>query len=268
MAFLAMDLAVRGGEFAIKPLLARYLELLDDPEMSMLLPFYQGYRAVVRAKVHALRAGEINEDSARYLRFAGRFTWSPMKPFVVMIFGLTGSGKSTLARELGERLGMPVINSDVIRKAIAGKSGRQVVPLNQGIYSSKMTEKTYTRMRQEAEKQILEGEGAILDATLGQRAHRERIVRLAENHRVPFVMIHCVASDEMTKRRLDQREAEGKGVSDGRWEIYSEQKAAFEPISELPLVVNCLKLNTEAPLDELVRVSETFLRARVRQARK
>jgi uncharacterized protein len=268
MAFLAMDLAVRGGEFAIEPLLARYLELLDDPEMLVLLPFYQCYRAVVRAKVHALRAGEINQDAARYLGFAGRFAWDSMKPFVVMISGLTASGKSTLARELGERLGIPVINSDVIRKAMAGSPGRQVVPLNQGIYSSKMTEKTYARMARDGEKQILQGKGVILDATFGQRAFRERIVRLAEKHRVPLVMIHCVASDEMTKRRLDQREAEGKGVSDGRWEIYSEQKAAFEPISELPLVVNCLKLNTEAPLDELVRVSETFLRARVRQARK
>jgi uncharacterized protein len=267
MAFLAMDLAVRGGEFAIKPLFARYLELLDDLEMPVLLPFYQGYRAVVRAKVHALRARGLNQEAARYLRFAGRFTWNPMKPFVVMISGLTGSGKSTLARELGARLGMPVINSDVIRKAIAGSPGRQIVPLNRGIYSSRMTEKTYGKMAQEAEKQILKGEGAILDATFGQRADREKIVRLAEKHRVPLVLIHCIASDETTKKRLAQREAEGKDVSDGRWEIYSKQKAAFEPINELPLT-NCLELNTELPLEQLARASEKFLRARVGQARK
>jgi uncharacterized protein len=264
MAFLAMDLAVRGGEFAIKPLFARYLELLDDPKMPVLLPFYQSYRAVVRAKVHALRAGEMNQDAARYLRFAARFAWSPMKPFVVMISGLTGSGKSTLARELGARLGRLVVNSDVIRKAIAGSSGRQVVPLNQGIYSPKMTERTYAKMAKEAEKQILEGEGAILDATFGQRAHRERIVRLAEKYRVPLVSVHCFASDEMTKKRLAEREAEGKDVSDGRWEIYAKQKAAFQPINEIPLA-NCLKLNTEVPVDELVRASEKFLRARFGQ---
>jgi uncharacterized protein len=264
MAFLAMDLAVRGGEFAIKPLLARYLELLDDPKMFVLLPFYQAYRAVVRAKVHALRAGEINQDAARYLRFAGRFTWEPMKPFVVMISGLTGSGKSTLARELGARLGIPVISSDVIRKAIAGSPGRQVVPLDRGIYGSKMTEKTYAKMAQEAKKQILEGEGAILDATFAQRAHRERIVRLAEKHRVPLVLIHCFASDETTKKRLAEREAEGKDVSDGRWEVYCKQKAAYQPINEIPSA-HCLKVNTEAPLDELARASEKFLRARFGQ---
>jgi aminoglycoside phosphotransferase family enzyme/predicted kinase len=264
MAFLAMDLAVRGGEFAIKVLFTRYLELLNDPAMPVLMPFYQSYRAVVRAKVHALRTGGINQEAKRYLHFAVRFTWDPVKPFLVLISGLTGSGKSTLARELGARLGMPVINSDAIRKATAGKTGRQAVPLNRGIYVSKMTEKTYTKMAQEAEKQIPEGEGAILDATFGRKAHREKIVQLAEKHKVPLVLIYCVASDEVTEKRLAQREAEGKDVSDGRWEIYSKQKAAFEPIIELPLV-NCLKLNTEAPLDELVRASEKFLRARFGQ---
>ena len=120
-----------------------------------------------------------------------------------------------------------------------------------------MTEKTYAKIAWEAEKQILEGEGAILDATFGQKAHREKIVRLAERHRVPLVLIHCVASDETTEKRLAQREAEGKGVSDGRWEIYSKQKAAFEPINELP-PANCLKLNTELPREQLARVVKSF----------
>ena len=162
---------------------------------------------------------------------------------------------------------MPVINSDTVRKAIAGKPGRQAVPFNEEIYSPDMTEKTYAKIAREAEKQILEGEGAILDATFGQKAHREKIVRLAEKHKVPLVLIHCVASDETTKKRLAQREAEGKDVSDGRWEIYSKQKAAFEPINELPLA-NCLKLNTELPLEQLARASEKFLRAQLGQARK
>jgi uncharacterized protein len=185
-----------------------------------------------------------------------------MKPFVLMISGLTGSGKSTLAHELGERLGMPVINSDVIRKEIAGSPGRQVVPLNRGIYSSKMTEKTYAKMAREAEKQILEGEGAILDATFAQRAHRERIVRLAEKHRVPLVLIYCVASDEATEKRLAQREAEGKDVSDGRWEIFLTQQAAYEPVEEISSE-RFLKLSTDASVEQLVRESERFLRSRL-----
>src|SRR6267142_718036 len=54
-----------------------------------------------------------------------------------------------LARELGERIGMPVINSDTLRKAIAGKLGRQAVPFNDGIYSANMTEKTYAKIKRD-----------------------------------------------------------------------------------------------------------------------
>ena len=266
IGFLLMDLEVRGGWNLVRPFLTRYLELLRDPDLPALLPFYQCYRALVRGKVEALRAGGPNSNAQRYFRYASRFTWSSVKPLLLIVCGLTGSGKSTLARELGERLGMPVINSDTVRKAIAGKPGRQAVPFNEDIYSPDMTAKTYAKIAREADKQILEGEGAILDATFGQKAHREKIIRLAEKHAVPLVLIHCVASDETTKKRLAQREAEGKDVSDGRWEIYSKQKAAFEPINELPSA-NCLKLNTELPREQLVRASEKFLRAQVGQAR-
>ena len=266
IGFLLMDLEVRGGWNLVRPFLTRYLELLRDPDLPALLPFYQCYRALVRGKVEALRSTGPDSNAQRYFRYASRFTWSSVKPLLLIVCGLTGSGKSTLARELGERLGMPVINSDTVRKAIAGKPGRQAVPFNEDIYSPDMTAKTYAKIAREAEKQILEGEGAILDATFGQKAHREKIIRLAEKHAVPLVLIHCVASDETTKKRLAQREAEGKDVSDGRWEIYSKQKAAFEPINELPSA-NCLKLNTELPREQLVRASEKFLRAQVGQAR-
>ncbi|WP_410962383.1 AAA family ATPase, partial [Salmonella sp. SAL4355] len=71
---------------------------------------------------------------------------------------------------------MPVINSDTVRKAITGKRGLQAVSFNEEIYSLDMTEKTYAKIARQAEKQILEGQGAILDATFGQKAHREKIV--------------------------------------------------------------------------------------------
>jgi uncharacterized protein len=267
IGFLLMDLEVRGGGNLVRPFLTRYLELLHDPDLPVLLPFYQCYRALVRGKVEALRSTGPDSKAPPYFRYALRFTWSSLKPFLVIVCGLTGSGKSTLARELGERLGMPVINSDTIRKAIAGKRGLQVVPFNEGIYGANMTEKIYAKIAREGEKQILEGQGAILDATFGQKAHREKIVRVAEKHRVPLVLIHCVASDETTKKRLAQREAEGKDVSDGRWEIYSKQKVAYQPINELPLA-SCLELNTELPLEQLARASEKFLRERLGQTRK
>ena len=65
-----MDLCVRGGESLVEPFVLRYGELLVDPDRARLLPFFESYRALVRAKVHALRTGGWNGDAARYLDFA------------------------------------------------------------------------------------------------------------------------------------------------------------------------------------------------------
>jgi predicted kinase len=75
----------------------------------------------------------------------------PAKPFLVIVCGLTGSGKSALARALADRLDMPVINSDAVRKQIVGDVGN-LVPFESGIYSQAMTERTYARMADLAEK--------------------------------------------------------------------------------------------------------------------
>ena len=262
IGFLLMDLEVRGGGNLVQPFLTHYRDLLHDPELPTLLPFYQCYRALVRGKVEALRSTGPDSNAPRYFRYALRFSWRHLKPFLVIVCGLTGSGKSTLARTLGERLEIPVINSDTVRKTMAGKLGRQVVSFNEGIYNAAMTEKTYATIAREAEKQILEGRGAILDATFGQKKHREMMIRLAEKHKIPLLVVHCSVSEEITEQRLNRRTVEGKDLSDGRWEIYPAQKAAYQPIEELPSE-SCLELNTAAPVEELAHRSEHFLRSRL-----
>jgi len=265
IAFLLMDLSVRGGEPLVRPFIDRYIERLKDPGMTALLPFYQCYRALVRAKVHALRFGKWNDAAARYFTFARRMAWQRFAPFLVLVCGLTGSGKSTLARELSARLGMVAINSDEVRKHIAGVAGPHGAALNEGIYSQTMTDKTYDAMAREAEKHIRNSRGIIVDATFGRRSHRERFLRLAKKHKIPLLVLRCSASDAATAKRLDQRAAEGRDISDGRWEVYVAQKAAYEPLDEISARL-LLDLPTDAPQEKLVAESETFLEARLRSS--
>ncbi|MGE5220396.1 MAG: AAA family ATPase [Chloroflexota bacterium] len=262
IAFLLMDTAIHSGESFVDGFVERYRERVGDAEMTVLLPYFQCYRALVRAKVHALRLRRWGDEAARYLRFAQRMTWEPFKPFLMLMCGLTGSGKSTLARPMGERLGMCVINSDVVRKLIAAKPGRHPVRYREGIYNPAMTEKTYAHMARQAEEQIRQGRGAILDATFARRAHREKFAALARKFRIPLIVVHCSASDATSEKRLHLRAAQGTDVSDGRWEIYVAQKAAYEPLEEVPRS-DRLDLGTEAPVDQLIVVAETFLRARL-----
>ena len=262
IAFLLMDVTVRGGESLRAPFLSQYSECLPDPDMPLLLPFFECYRALVRAKVHALRVGRWNDEAARYFRFAQRFSWARFKPFLVMICGFSGSGKSTLAQALSERLDLPVYNSDVIRKNLSGMVGRRVVKLNEDIYGPATTKKTYARMAREAEKQILMSNGAILDATFGRKAHREQIARLAARLKIPLLTIHCWTTDGTAEKRLRLRAAQGMDVSDARWETYVAQKTAYEAMQEFrPETV--LELDTDGPLEQLVGDCERFLRSRL-----
>ena len=264
IAFLLMDLTVRGHGSLREPLITGYRHQLQDPDMPLLLPFYECYRALVRAKVSVLRLRKWSEDASRYFRYAARLTWQPLQPFLMLICGLSGSGKSTLARELGERLGMTVINSDVVRKEIARKNGYSLAPINQGIYSPAMTTKTYRHMAREAERQIALGRGAILDATFVRRVHREKMAQVAARHKVPIFLIRCFATDELTHRRLEARAAEGHDISEARWEIYLAQKTAWESLGEISAEQR-LELDTAFSVEDLGRAVEMFLRSRLQQ---
>jgi len=262
IAFLIMDLEVCDGKSLVQPFLGRYNDLQKDCNLPVLLPFYKCYRALVRGKVHALRSPPDHDTAKRYFHFAHRFTWEPLQPFLIVVFGLTGSGKSTLAQELGDHLGMTVINSDAVRKAMTGKSGRQIVPFNTGIYSQKITDKTYQEMARRAEEHVSNKRGAILDATFGAKAQRQRILHLGERYQIPIFLLHCAAPEETTKKRLAQRGMENKDTSDGRWEIYLEQARAFQPVDECSSS-NHLELNTEIPVEQLAHACEKFLRSRL-----
>jgi uncharacterized protein len=260
IGFLLMDLEARGGADLGEPLLIRYRDLINDSRLSDLLPYYKCYRALIRGKVETLRAGA-SEAAARYFTIAGRQTWSLYRPFVIVVCGLTGSGKSTLARELSERTGIAGINSDVVRKELTGESGRGVT-FNQGIYSSEITEKTYGKMFAETDRRLSQGQSVILDATFAQRRYREKLLAVAARHHVPVYFLHCVASDSLTQTRLRERAMNENEVSDGRWEIYLEQKSIEEPLDECSGEV-CLELSADRSKEDLRRSSERFLRGRL-----
>jgi len=262
VGFLLMDLKVRGGKALAKSFLDRYCELVEDPELSVLLPFYECYRALVRGKLNAMRY-EGNENAARYFRHAAHLTWEPLQPFLVLLCGLTGSGKTSLAEELSRRLDLPVFSSERIRQTLVPKPGHDKSPSYVPVYRQAMAEKTYGKIVREAEREILTGRGAILDASFAQRANREKVSRMAAKHNVPVFLIHCSAEDATIKDRLTQSEPEGDpALLDGGWESYDEQRAKCEAPNEIP-AQNFLELNITQPVADLAAICERYLRSRL-----
>lgn len=259
VAFLVMDMEFRGAKELARDFLARYQELREDEELPLLLPFYKCHRALVRGKVAALRSSGTSPQSSRYFDYACRVRWETFQPFLVLISGLTGSGKSTLARELSQRLGMFIISSDATRKRLAGSSKQEAAaPYEEGIYSLSMTQRTYAKMAEEAERLMLRGEGGILDATFHRRLQREVMLSLASKYKVPVAVIHCHSAEGVVQERLRRRAEEGWNLSDGRWEVYLKQRVAFEPFEEISPNAYLL-LNTEADVSALCKKVEQFL---------
>ena len=59
---------------------------------------------------------------------------------------------------------------------------------------------------------------------------RKAAWELAQASAARFRIIECTAPDHIVRARLEARQLYKNEPSDGRWEIYCEQKTHFEPI--------------------------------------
>ena len=171
-----------------------------------------------------------------------------------IFFGLIASGKSTFAEQFSTQYNLPYINTDLVRKQLAGidPATRQPDQFNQGIYTSEFTRRTYQAMLDQAETEIKAGrEGVVLDGSYSSLDERARVLELAAALDAKYIFIHCVCSEEVVKERLELRARDPQAISDGRWEIYSVQKEKFQPPSELE-PSRLVTVETEQPVPRLV----------------
>ena len=156
--------------------------------------------------------------------------------YLYIFFGLIASGKSTLAERFATLHGFLYLNTDRVRKDLAGidAATRKTEGYDQGIYSGEFTRKTYQAMLDSAEQKILAGgQAVVLDGSYSSREERSRVVDFATRLNAGYVFIHCVCSDKTVRERLEQRAKDPLAVSDGRWEIFLLQREQFQPPSEL-----------------------------------
>lgn len=251
VAFLAMDLDYLGRHDLSRHFVERYAEMAADPGVLALLPFYGCYRAYVRGKVDSLKTEETElsdddrqktVDSARR-RFAlsYRYAWS-LEPLLIVVMGPSGSGKSTLAEQLSQRLGFAHLNSDLIRKQLAGVPATQRLTDAKGesLYQPEYSRRTYGELHTRAAAALDQGNGVIVDATFLHRRERDAITTIATTggHRIVFVV--CRGSEETLRQRLAERAKRDDSPSDATWEIYQQQMSGYEPLQgeELEHAIN------------------------------
>ncbi|MEE2034085.1 AAA family ATPase [Rhodococcus sp. CC-R104] len=228
LAFLAMDLERLGAVDAGRRLLRAYGEVSGDAPPASLVHHYIAYRALVRAKVTALRHDQgdaaSREPAMRFLDQVER-NLERARVRLVIVGGVTATGKSTLSRTIGGHLGATVLRSDVIRKELVGlaPTDRTGDGVDAGLYAPAHTDATYAEMLRRATSMLEGGVSVVLDATWLSESRRAAAREIAAAATADVVEIECRADRSVLLRRIRSRAEQGNDASDATPAVLDEQ---------------------------------------------
>lgn len=257
LGFLLMDLYEKNQPRFANILLNTYMLHTGDYAGLQVLPYYQVYRAVVRAKISLFEyvqqtdATEAEKRLQKYRKFitlAQSFI-NKDKPYLLLTHGMSGSGKSTLAKLLVEKLGLVQLRSDVERKRMAG------IPINESshsglytdLYSEQQTQKTYQLLLELTKLSLNSGYSTIVDATFQTEQQRKLFIDYAKQHEMPYCILYCQASldkllEWVTTRSMDV------SISEANKDVLIAQQDKFEPLTSEE-IRHCISINTANPVD-------------------
>jgi len=235
-AFLTMDLLAHGRGDLAYSFLTRYLEESGDYDGLKVLRFYLVHRALVRAKVRAIKAeqgaAEPGRDAlAPYLAVANDLV-APRTPLLLITHGLSGSGKTHVTQELIGALCAVRVRSDLERKRLHGLAAdaRTDSPVGGGLYDASATQRTYERLAEIADAALRSGFDTIVDATFLLRAERAQFRALAHGAGARYAILESAAPEGVLRGRIVERERNSKDASEAGLAVLDRQLAEREPL--------------------------------------
>jgi aminoglycoside phosphotransferase family enzyme/predicted kinase len=256
-AFLTMDLKVRGAAGLASAFLNHYLELTGDYRGACLLPIYEVYRSLVRAKILGIKLREsgMAETAASDRRAMRRFCalartlTRRRRPVLITMTGYSGSGKSWLSKRLVPGLSAIRLRSDLERKRLAGldpvadsQSG-----IASGLYDRATTSTVYDHLLEMAGELLRAGLNVILDASFLSASHRRLAKQAAENSGAGYLLLRTSAAETELRERLSDRMGRST-VSEADTAVLCHQFESAEPLTESEKHT-AITVDTEAQID-------------------
>ncbi len=237
VAFLAMDLERLGHPEPGWAFLRLHAELLGDTWPASLAHLHVAYRAQVRAKVACIRADQGDEHasaSAQALLALADRHLAETTVRLVLVGGAPGTGKSTLAAAIGDRLEIPVLRADEVRKELANVDATADAgdELDHGIYTPARTNATYHALTERAAGLLRRGVSVVLDAGWRDAALRDEVTRMAADAHAIVVPIECTAPEDIALERIERRRASGGDPSDVDASVARQLRARAAPWPE------------------------------------
>lgn len=229
--FLAMDLDREGARDLAVAFLGAYRDFSGDDAPPSLVHHYIGYRALVRAKVAAIRAEQSDDgggvDARHALELADRAVDALLRGRVrlVLVGGVSGSGKSTLAAPLAGSLGAELLRTDVLRSDPAPGGDRY--PGDR--YSEEAVSGVYSELLERAGELLALGRSVVLDATWLDPRRRAEAETVAADARAELVEVSCTAPRTELVRRIEERARAGTDPSEATVAVLDAQLAGLAP---------------------------------------
>ena len=242
IAFLVMDLEHSGHPKHAWNFLNDYLSLTGDYDGLPLLRFYKTYRAMVRAKVTAIRHLQEHDPDEKKKTLAEHNSYIstsidytiPGVFGLVITCGVAGSGKTITARGFASLMPAIHIRSDIERKRLFGlKHLEKSSPeQNREMYSDKGSDVTYTRLHEIAALCLTNGYTVIVDATFLRHEERKRFIALGKKTGCPVVILRCEAPEKLLEERVKKRHKHGRDASEADHAILLRQLQDVLPFSD------------------------------------
>ncbi len=242
-AFLAMDFAARDHLDLCRSFINSYLEQTGDHASLPLLRWYLVFRALVRAKVAAIRGKQSGQNAAdrlsamddcrNHVDLAYRFSLRET-PCLWITHGLSGSGKTTGSEQLVQRRGAIRLRSDLERKRHFGlaTTERPDERTRAKLYCESANNATYGRLRRLAQGILRAGYSVVVDATFLQQRQRELFRKLATKEGVAFAILDFHSDEQTLRQRVADRMARNEDASDADVQVLESQIASHEPLTK------------------------------------
>ncbi|HET9123451.1 MAG TPA: AAA family ATPase [Solirubrobacteraceae bacterium] len=233
LGFLVMDLLRLGAEPLAAEILRAYRAAGGDCGEDRLVWMFAVHRALVRAKVAVLgdaHAPDPGGAATGWLEVADRCAWRGRSIDALVICGGSASGKSHLTGALAARLGLPSLNTDVVRKELLG-----IPPwarAGTGAYTAEMSLRTYRTLGARTRALLADHASVLVDGTfLGDRERAAFLETLGPRRRTVFVQ--CTVPLQVARDRARRRAHSVASPSDATEEIVLAQGGPAGPFPDV-----------------------------------